>query len=134
MDDSAPTDSIQTNELAYLRQAAADRGAVLSGADEDGMLALCRMFAVSDYQGALPTVTVRYFGGSESGASSDYDHQPMTEIVENHLRYLDCGAGEDGDLQLLVLTAPAEESHGRPPSVSSSPPCARPGRTAPPPS
>ena len=110
VDDSAPTDSIQTNELAYLRQAAADRGAVLSGADEDGMLALCRMFAVSDYQGALPTVTVRYFGGSESGASSDYDHQPMTEIVENHLRYLDCGAGEDGDLQLLVLTAPAEES------------------------
>ena len=110
VDDSAPTDSIQTNELAYLRQAAADRGAALSGADEDGMLALCRMFAVSDYEGALPTVTVRYFGGSESGASSDYDHQPMTEIVENHLRYLGCEAGEDGDLQLLVLTAPAEES------------------------
>ena len=110
VDDSAPTDSIQTNELAYLRQAAAGRGAVLSGADEDGMLALCRIFAVSDYQGALPTVTVRYFGGSESGASSDYDHQPMTEIVENHLRYLGCEAGEDGDLQLLVLTAPAEES------------------------
>ena len=69
VDDSAPTDSVQTNELAYLRQAAADRGAVLSGADEDGMLALCRMFAVSDYEGELPTVTSRYFGGSESGAS-----------------------------------------------------------------
>ena len=109
VDDSAPTDSIQTNELSYLRQTAAGRGAVLSGADEDGMLALCRMFAVSDYEGALPTVTVRYFGGSESGASSDYDHQPMTEIVENHLSYLGCEAGEDGDLQLLVLTAPAEE-------------------------
>lgn len=110
VDDSAPTDSVQTNELAYLRQAAADRGAVLSGADEDGMLALCRMFAVSDYEGELPTVTSRYFGGSESGASSDYDHQPMTEIVAEHLAYLGCGAGEDGDLQLLVLTAPAEES------------------------
>ena len=110
VDDSAPTDSVQTNELAYLRQAVAGRGAVLSGADEDGMLALCRMFAVSDYQGALPTVTARYFGGSESGASSDYDHQPMTEIVAEHLAYLGCGAGEDGDLQLLVLTAPAEES------------------------
>lgn len=110
VDDSAPTDSVQTNELAYLRQAVAGRGAVLSGADEDGMLALCRMFAVSDYEGELPTVTARYFGGSESGASSDYDHQPMTEIVENHLRYLGCEAGEDGDLQLLVLTAPAEES------------------------
>ena len=110
VDDSAPTDSVQTNELAYLRQAVAGRGAVLSGADEDGMLALCRMFAVSDYQGALPTVTVRCFGGSEGGASSDYDHQPMTEIVEDHLSYLGCEAGEDGDLQLLVLTAPAEES------------------------
>ena len=109
VDDSAPTDSIQTNELSYLRQTAAGRGAVLSGADEDGMLAFCRMFAQSDYQGALPTVTVRYFGGSESGASSDYDHQPMTEIVEDHLSYLGCEAGEDGDLQLLVLTAPAEE-------------------------
>ena len=83
---------------------------MLSGADEDGMLALCRMFAVSDYEGELPTVTARYFGGSESGASSDYDHQPMTEIVAEHLAYLGCGAGEDGDLQLLVLTAPAEES------------------------
>lgn len=110
VDDSAPTDSVQTNELAYLRQAVSGRGAVLSGADEDGMLALCRMFAVSDYQGALPTVTVRCFGGSEGGASSDYDHQPMTEIVAEHLAYLGCGAGEDGDLQLLVLTAPAEES------------------------
>ena len=110
VDDSAPTDSVQTNELAYLRQAVAGRGAVLSGADEDGMLALCRMFAVSDYEGELPTVTARYFGGSESGASSDYDHQPMTEIVAEHLAYLGCGAGEDGDLQLLVLTAPAEES------------------------
>lgn len=110
VDDSAPTDSVQTNELAYLRQAVAGRGAVLSGADEDGMLALCRMFAVSDYQGALPTVTVRCFGGNEGGASSDYDHQPMTEIVAEHLAYLGCGAGEDGDLQLLVLTAPAEES------------------------
>ena len=34
----------------------------------------------------------------------------MTEIVAEHLAYLGCGAGEDGDLQLLVLTAPAEES------------------------
>lgn len=110
VDDSAPTDSIQTNELSYLRQAVSGRGAVLSGADEDGMLAFCRMFAQSDYQGALPTVTVRYFGGSKSEASSDYDHQPMTEIVEDHLSYLGCEAGEDGDLQLLVLTAPAEES------------------------
>ena len=108
VDDSAPTDSIQTNELAYLRQAAAGRGAVLSGADEDGMLALCRMFAVSDYQGALPTVTVRYFGGSESGASSDYDHQPMTEIVAEHLRQLITAlrqARKDGTPTILMDAA-----------------------------
>ena len=109
VDDSAPTDSIQTSELAYLRRAVEGRGAVLSGADEDGMLALCRMYAQCDGSGTMPAVTVRYFGGSESGASSDYDHQPMTEIVEAHLAYLGCGTGEDGDLQLLVLTAPAEE-------------------------
>ena len=70
VDDSAPADSIQTNELAYLRQAVEGRGAVLSGADEDGMLAFCRMYARCDCEGKLPAVTVRYFGGSEDRASS----------------------------------------------------------------
>ena len=110
VDDSAPTDSIQTNELAYLRQAVEGRGAVLSGADEDGMLAFCRMYARCDCEGKLPAVTVRYFGGSEDRASSDYDHQPLTEIVAAHLSYLGCEMAESGQLQLLVLTAPADES------------------------
>lgn len=110
VDDSAPSGSIQTNEIRYLKQAVAGRGAVLSGADEDGMLAVCRLYAETRYTGPLPTAWVRYFGGSESGASSDYDHQPMTEIVAAHLDYLgvEQAEGPSADLQVLVLTAPAE--------------------------
>ncbi len=108
VDDSAPSASIQTNELAYLRRAVEGRGAVLSGADEDGMLAVCRMYALQGDE--TPQVRVRYFGGSESSASSDYDHQSMTEIVAQHLAYLGAEqTEEDADLELLVLTAPAEE-------------------------
>ena len=112
VDDSAPSASIQTNELAYLRRAVGDRGALLSGADEDGMLAVCRLYAEQFCTGPLPDVTVRYFGGSEGNASSDYDHQPLTEIVDAHLRYLGLerqdSPGGNGELQLLVLTAPAK--------------------------
>ena len=109
VDDSAPSASIQTNELAYLRRAAEGRGAVLSGADEDGMLAVCRLYEDETLGESPPTVRVRYFGGSERSASSDYDHQPMTEIVTHHLDYLGAAQAEAGaDLELLVLTAPAE--------------------------
>lgn len=109
VDDSAPANSIQTNEIAYLKQAVAGRGAVLSGADEDGMLALCRLYA--DTAPALPTAWVRYFGGGEQRASSDYDHQPLTEIVAAHLDYLGVGQveGASASLQVLVLTRPEKD-------------------------
>lgn len=111
VDDSAPSASIQTNELSYLRQAVEGRGAVLSGADEMGMLVVCRLYEDVTYSGTLPTVRIRYFGGSEHTASSDYDHQPLTEIVDAHLSYLGLTqVEENADLEVLVLTAPAEGS------------------------
>ena len=107
VDDSAPSNSIQTSELDYLRQKIGGRGSVLSGADEDGMLAFCRLYADLVYEGTMPTATVRYFGGSEANASSDYDHQPMTDVVDEHLAYLGVAQSQQGDLEILVLTAPA---------------------------
>ena len=104
VDDSAPSASIQTSEIQYLKE----RAAVLSGADEDGMLAVCRMYAELDYHWEAPQAEVRYFGGSEDQASSDFDHQPMTEIVDAHLAYLGVEQAAGADLQVLVLTAPAE--------------------------
>lgn len=104
VDDSAPSASIQTSEITYLKE----RAAVLSGADEDGMLAVCRMYADLDYHWEAPQAEVRYFGGSEDRASSDFDHQPMTEIVDAHLDYLGVEQAAGADLQVLVLTAPAE--------------------------
>lgn len=110
VDDSAPTDSVQTAELAFLRQAIEGRGAVLSGADEGGMLMLCRLYEDLCFTGEMPTVQVRYYGGSEGGASSDFDHQSMVDIVDEHLAYLDVPQTTDSnaDIELLVLTAAAE--------------------------
>ena len=113
VDDSAPSASIQTNELRWLRQEVGDRGAVLSGADEDGMLAVCKMYAELDYDGALPQLRIRCFGGGEDTASSAYDHESLSEIIRAHLSYLGLGEAEDGDenaLDLIVLTKPADES------------------------
>lgn len=107
VDDSASSASVQTSEIAYLKQAAAGRGALLSGADEDGMLAVCRLYEDTVFTGKLPAVQVRYFGGSEKSASSDYDHQPMTEIVDAHLNYLGLKSAKSSrKLQMVVLTAP----------------------------
>lgn len=113
VDDSAPSASIQTNELAWLRRAIDGRGSVLSGADEDGMLAVCKMYAELDCSGALPELRVRYFGGSENSAMSAYDHQTAAEVVTAHLDYLglDSTNSDTADrLELIVLTMPADES------------------------
>ena len=109
VDDSASSSSVQTNEIAYLKRAVSGRGALLSGADEDGMLAVCRLYEDTVFTGKGPAVQVRYFGGSENGTSSDYDHQPMTEVVSAHLDYLGLKAVKSSrQLQILVLTAPKE--------------------------
>ncbi len=109
VDDSASAASIQTNEIAYLKRAVSGRGALLSGADEDGMLAVCRLYEDTVFTGRVPAVQVRYFGGGENNASSDYDHQPMAEIVGAHLDYLGLKAVKSSrQLQILVLTAPRE--------------------------
>ncbi len=113
VDDSAPSASIQTNELKWLRREVGDRGAVLSGADEDGMLAVCKMYAELDYDGALPQLRIRCFGGGEDTASSAYDHESLSEIIRAHLSYLGLSEAEDGGenaLDLIVLTKPADES------------------------
>ena len=113
VDDSAPSASIQTSELAWLRRALDGRGTVLSGADEDGMLAVCKMYAELDCAGALPDVRVRYFGGSENSAMSAYDHQTAAEVVDAHLDYLGLNSTDfdaENRLELIVLTMPADES------------------------
>ena len=113
VDDSAPSASIQTNELRWLRQEVGDRGAVLSGADEDGMLAVCKMYAELDYDGALPQLRIRCFGGGEDTASSAYDHESLSEIIRAHMSYLglgEAGSGGENVLDLIVLTKPADES------------------------
>ena len=113
VDDSAPSASIQTNELKWLRQEVGGRGAVLSGADEDGMLAVCKMYAELDYDGALPQLRIRCFGGGEDTASSADDHESLSEIIRAHMSYLglgEAGSGDENALELIVLTKPADES------------------------
>lgn len=109
VDDSAPWNSIQTQELFYLQSHLEKGNGLLSGADEIGMMAVCKLYQeTSEYQ---PSVCVRYFGGMERQDSSEFNHLCLWQNVTEHLEYLDVPevSVEDADLQVIVLTAPADE-------------------------
>lgn len=111
IDDSSAEDSVQKNEIAYFRQHLREEDAILSGVDDLGFKAVAKLYLEQcGWSGA--TAAVQYFGGCESKAACDYDYQPLKDIVEEHLAFF--GLNETGtdtaQLQILVLTAPADES------------------------
>jgi hypothetical protein len=115
IDDSSAEDSIQKNEIAYLRaglragQDGVVQDALLSGVDDLGFKAVTRLYLDRiGWRGAEASVV--YFGGSEEKPACDYDYQPLTDIVREHLAFfgLTENASGEGDLQVLVLTQPAE--------------------------
>ena len=79
VDDSAPSASIQTNELAWLRRAIDDRARCCPARTRTACSPCGKMYAELDCSGALPELRVRYFGGSENSAMSAYDHQTADE-------------------------------------------------------
>ena len=114
IDDSAAEDSIQKNEITYLRQhlrSAADGTAedwLLSGVDDLGFKAVTKLYlAESGWTGV--TAQVRYFGDAQDSPACDYDYQPLTQIVSEHLSFFGLrqdAAGDVIELQILVLTQP----------------------------
>jgi len=111
IDDSSAEDSVQKNEIAYFRQNLREGDALLSGVDDLGFKAVTKLYLEQcGWTGA--TAAVRYFGGREQEAACDYDYQPLEDIVQEHLSFfgLTTADADTADLQILVLTAPADEN------------------------
>lgn len=111
IDDSSVEDSIQKNEIAYLRSLLREGDALLSGVDDLAFKAVSRLYLDEiGWQGA--NVSVEYFGGTEDQPACAYDYQPLTTIMEEHFDFFDLTAVEPGaeELRVLVLTQPADEA------------------------
>lgn len=109
IDDSSEQDCIQKNEINYLRSCLRDGDALLSGVDDMGFKALARLYLDElGWQG--DTATVRYFGENEDKNASDFDYRPLKEIVAEHMNFFDLEPAADAELQILVLTQPADGS------------------------
>ena len=117
IDDSSLEDCIQKNEIAYLRQGLrTDRAGnpldwLLAGVDDLAFKAVARMYLdETGWRG--DTAAVRYYGATQDRPACDYDFQPLTTVMEEHLELF--GLTESANyqaagLQVLVLTQPAAE-------------------------
>lgn len=109
IDDSSEEDSIQKNEIAYLRSLLRPGDALLSGVDDLAFKAVTRLYLDEQgWDGA--TATVRYYGGTEDQPACAYDYKPLQEIMAEHFEFFDLQESSDGELQILVLTQPLDEA------------------------
>jgi predicted RNA-binding protein Jag len=107
IDDSNPQNTIQTNEVSYIKKKMGDRGLIYSGADELGMMAVLNLMI--DYYGYDVNAATIYFGDTESsGSGSVYDMETVQENVEKHLKSIGVHlvAKEKADLEIVVLASP----------------------------
>ena len=117
IDDSSLEDCIQKNEIAYLRGGLrTDREGnpmdwLLAGVDDLAFKAVARMYLdETGWRGG--TAAVRYYGGTEDSPACDYDFQPLTTVVAEHLDLFGLTESANplaAELQILILTQPAEE-------------------------
>lgn len=111
IDDSSEEDSIQKNEIAYLRGLLREGDALLSGVDDLAFKAVARLYLDEcGWEGAA--VSVQYFGGTEEQPACAYDYQPLTAIMEEHFAFFDLTEAAPGaeELRIVVLTQPADEA------------------------
>ena len=109
IDDSSVAESIQKNEIAYLRSLLREGDALLSGVDDLAFKAVAKLYLEeSGWEGAK--ASVRYFGGTEDRPACAYDSQALETIVQEHLDFFQLKETqrEGADLEILVLTQPAE--------------------------
>lgn len=113
IDDSSLEDCIQKNEIAFLRQGlrTGEDGRqwdwLLSGVDDLAFKAVARLYLdETGWTGARTAVT--YLGGTEDRPACEYDFQPLTEIMEEHLAFFDLREADTAELQILVLTQPED--------------------------
>ena len=114
IDDSSEEESIQKNEIAYLRSQLREGNALLSGVDDLAFKAVAKLYmAETGWDSQTVHVGITYFGGTEDRPACAYDYKPLKEIVEEHLEFfgvhqLSGGSGA-ADMEILVLTQPNVE-------------------------
>lgn len=117
IDDSSAEDSIQKNEIAYLRSLLREGDALLSGVDDLAFKAVTRLYldeceAEGNSLDGRNRIYVQYFGGTQDRPACAYDSQPLDAIVEEHLAFFGMertATQADADLQMVVLTQPNPE-------------------------
>ena len=113
VDDSSAESNIQTMELTYIENLISRRGMgdiLLNGVDDLAMMLIARM-AQDEYNRPI-AVYSEYFGGGENKPATPYDHQVYCDTVTFHVEALDgfeVDSPAEADLQILALSAPAEE-------------------------
>ncbi|QIB70166.1 DUF4127 family protein [Aminipila butyrica] len=108
IDDSNPQNTIQTNEVNYLKKKLDGRGLIYSGADELGMMAVLNLMI--DYYGYNVNASATYFGNTESsGSGSVYDMETVKENLEKHLESIGINLVDrkKADIEIVVLTSPS---------------------------
>ena len=109
IDDSSEKLCIQKNEIAYLSEKLREGDAILSGVDDLAFKSIAKLYLdESGFVGCK--VNVAYFGESEEKPACIYDYRPLNELVEEHLSFFGMEKSGDAELQVLVLTAPADEA------------------------
>ena len=115
IDDSSLEDCIQKNEIAYLRQGLRTDSEgkqldwLLSGVDDLAFKAVTRMYL--DETGWVGhSVNVQFFGNTEDRPACEYDFQPLSKIVNEHVQFFDLLYGRAAELHVLVLTQPEDET------------------------
>lgn len=103
VDDSAPRASLQSNELAYLRERLGENCYLFCGTDELGMTAIARAYC--DLLPQAMRLRVRYFGGEEDSYADAFDTGTLRESMEQHLLAMNCTLTKnESDADVLVLT------------------------------
>lgn len=103
VDDSSPYNSIQTNEVNYIKKLLGDNGTIFCGTDELGMMAIAKAYA--DYWDVIQKVSVSYFGGKENEYADEFDFDTLRTNVEKHVASLGgYVTNENADIEMLVMT------------------------------
>ncbi len=110
VDDSSPQNTVQTNEIHYIKFLMGSRGALSAATDELGLCCLARM--ASDFYGAAK-VSLSYFGPGKDQPADGYDIGTLDESAKTHLSALS-GIQVEADreaLQVLFLTYGSKNVH-----------------------
>lgn len=110
IDDSSNTENIQYNELHYIEKQLGQGTTLLTGLDSLARLLVGQIAQESyDYE---VKASVRYIGGTQMIPSSEFDRYTLEEVVDLHMDLFKAQrvSEEEAELQLVVMTAPDDES------------------------